>query len=111
MISASGAVCSMRQPERAGLEARKLILANEFEARAQQLAMLLDRPPIARLRRVVDHHDAFEIRPIELGDAVQRLAQHFRRLAIGRDVDRHERAPVGHDMTRCQQALRRPPRK
>ena len=109
MISASAAVCSSASRSAAGLETRELILPHEFEARTEQLAMLLDRPPIARLGRIVDHHDAFEIRPIELGDAVQRLAQHFRRLAIGRDVDRHEGTPVGHDMARCQQALRTAP--
>ena len=106
MISASGRGVLKREPERSSLEALELILAHELEARAEQLAMLLDRPPIARLRRIVDHHDAFEIRPIELGDAVQRLAQHLRRLAIGRDVDRHEGAPVRHDMAWRQQALR-----
>ncbi len=53
--------------------------------------MMLDRLPHGGIRRVVDDHHAFEIRPVELGHAVERLAQHLRRLAAGRNVDRDER--------------------
>ena len=68
--------------------------------------MLFDRAPEARIGRVVDDHDAFEIGPIELGHAVQRFAQHLRRLAVGRNVNRDQR-PLRQDQARRKQPLGR----
>ena len=87
-----------REPECAGFEAPELVLAHKFEAWPKQLAVLLDRPPQVRFWRVIDDHDAFEIGPVELGHAIQRLQQHLRRLAVGRNMDRHEGAPVRNDV-------------
>ena len=77
-----------REAQRAGLEALQVVGAHELEALAERAAMLLDRHPQRRIGRVVDHHHAFEIRIFEPRDRVERLLQHLRRLAIGRDVDR-----------------------
>ncbi len=87
MISASAAVRVERQAERAGLEAGEFVDAHKFEALAERAAMRLDRLPERRLGRVVDHQHALEIRIIEPRQRVERLDQHRRRLAIGRDVD------------------------
>ena len=95
-----------RKPERSRLEALELVRAHELEARAEQPAMLLDRPPKGGVGRVVDHQHAFEIRPIELGHAVERLAQHFRRLAAGGDMDRDERRMFGRRACPHEQAQR-----
>ena len=77
-----------REPQRAGLEAREVVVAHELEALAERAAMLLDRPPQRRIGRVVDDDDAFEIRIVEPRDRIERLLEHLRRLAIGRNVDR-----------------------
>ena len=84
----------------AGLEARELGNVEELEARAERLAMRLDRLPVRLLGRVVDDHHRLEIRIVERGDAVQRLLQHLRRLAIGRDVDRDARRIVRQRIVR-----------
>ena len=76
------------EPQSAGLEAGKVVGPDEFEAIAERTAMLLDRAPQGRIGRVVDQHDAFEIRVIETRYGLERLHQHFRRLAVGRDMDR-----------------------
>ncbi len=78
-----------RKPQRAGLVAGQLIDADELEALAERAAMLLDRPPQGRIGRVVDDHHAFEIGIVEPGDGIERRLEHLRRLAIGRNVDRH----------------------
>jgi hypothetical protein len=80
-----------RQSERASLEALQRLDAHEFEAPPEQAAVILYRSPEGRIRRVVDHHYAFEIGPSELRHAVERLAEHLRRLAAGRDVNRDKR--------------------
>ena len=50
--------------------------------------MILDRLPERRIRRVVDDHDAFEIRIVEPGDRIERGFQHLRRLEISGYMDR-----------------------
>ena len=77
-----------RDTERAGLEAFAILDVEELEAIAEQLAVLFDRPPQGGIRRVVDGDDAFEIRIFEPRHRIERLLEHLRRLAIGRDVDR-----------------------
>ena len=51
-----------RKPQRAGLEALELVLADELEALAERLAVLLDRPPERGVGRVVDDEHALEVR-------------------------------------------------
>ena len=80
-----------REPQRAGLVAAQIVDVQELEAFTERAAMLLDRLPEGRVGRVVDHDDAFEVRVVEPRDRIERLLQHLRRLAIGRDVDRHFR--------------------
>ena len=80
-----------REPQRAGLVAIHIVGVDELEALTERAAMLFDRLPEGRIRRVVDHHDAFEVRVVEPRDRIQRLFEHLRRLAIGRDVDRYFR--------------------
>ena len=106
MISASGAVCSSASRSAPALKPSSWSSRTNLKRGPSSSQCSSIGRHIARIRRVVDHHDAFEIRPVELGHAVQRLAQHLRRLAIGRNVDRHEGAPVRHDVARRQQALR-----
>ena len=110
MISASGAVCVERQAQRAGLVAGKLVDPEEFEAFAERAAMRLDRLPERRIGRVVDHHHAFEIGIVDAGDGIERLHQHLRRFATGRDVDGHFRG-VGLFLRRHQRRrVGKPPR-
>ena len=108
MISASAAVWRQRQPQRARLEAGKIVLAHELEALAERLAMLLDRTPQRRVGRVVDDEDALEVRIFELRHRIKRLLEHLRRLAIGRNVDRNLRRKrqFGHERRRHDQAAR-----
>ena len=95
------------EPQGAGLEACEVVGAHELEALAERAAMLLDRQPHRRVRRVVDHQHAFEIRVVEPGDRVERLLEHLRRLVVRRDVDRNlRRGGVGHQRRRLDQ----PPR-
>ncbi len=69
--------------------------------------MFLDRQPERRVRRVVDHHHAFEIRIFEARDRVERLLEHLRRLTKGRDVDRHfRRRHIGRERRRSDQPQR-----
>ena len=93
-----------REPERSSLESLEPIGAHEFEARPKQPAVILDRLPKGGVGRVVDDHHAFEIRPIELRHAVERLPQHLRRLAIGRNVNRDQRQLLRQRSSRRQQA-------
>src|SRR6188768_3634143 len=79
------------QSECASLEALLPINAQEFKARPKQSAMILDRRPESWIGGVIDHHHAFEIGPVELRNAVERLTEHIGRLAAGRDVNRDER--------------------
>ena len=80
-----------RKPERARFEALELVGAHEFEAGAEQPAVILDRAPLGGIGRVVDDHHAFEIGPVELRHAVERLPQHLGRFAAGGNMDRHQR--------------------
>ncbi len=108
MISASGAVCGERHAQRAGLVAGELLDIDEFETLAERAAMLFDRPPQRRIGRVVDHHDAFEIGVVEPRHGIERGLEHFRRLAAGRDVDRHfRRKRLRHQRRRTGQPARR----
>ncbi len=77
-----------RDPERTGLEALHLLGVDELEALAEHAAVILDRLPERRIRRVVDDDDAFEIRIVEPRHRVERLLEHVHRLEIGRDVNR-----------------------
>ena len=86
-LGIGGGVCK-RKAQRARLEAGEIIGIDEFEALAERAAMILDRQPERRIGRVVDDDDAFEIRVVEPGDRIERLLEHLRRLAIGRNVDR-----------------------
>ncbi len=83
-----------RKPERTRLEALQPVGAHELEPRPQQPAVILDRAPHAWVGRVVDDDHAFEIGPVELRHAVERLPEHLGRLAAGRDMDRDERRPL-----------------
>ena len=99
-----------REAQRAGLVAGKLIDPEEFEALAERTAMRFDRLPECRIGRVVDHHHAFEIGIVDAGDGIERLHQHLRRFAAGRDVDRHFRG-VGLFLRRHQRwRVGKPPR-
>ena len=60
-----------RKPQGAGLVSLEFLRIDEFEALAERPAMLLDRLPHRRVRRVVDDEDAFEIRIGEPGDRVR----------------------------------------
>ena len=88
MISASTAVRSIAMRKRAGLEALDLLGVDELEAFAERAAMILDRLPEFRIGRVVDDHDAFEIRIVQPRHRIERLLEHVRRLEIGRHMDR-----------------------
>ena len=57
--------------------------------------MILDRTPECRIGRVVDDDDAFKIRIFEARDRIERGLEHFRRLAMGRNMDRNlRRKPI-----------------
>jgi len=60
---------------------------DELETFTERTAMLLDRTPKRRVRRVVDDHDAFEVGIIEAGNRIERRLEHIRRLTMRRDVD------------------------
>ena len=77
------------EPQRAGLVAVEPRRVDEAEALAERAAVLLDRLPHRRARRVVDDDDALEIRIIEPSDRIERRLEHVRRLHVGGDVDRH----------------------
>ena len=59
-----------------------------LKALAERAAVILDRLPEFRIGRVVDDHDAFEIRIVQPGHRIERLLEHVGRLEIGRDMDR-----------------------
>jgi hypothetical protein len=77
-----------RDAERTGLEALDLLGIDELETFTECAAMILDRLPELRVGRVVDDHDAFEVRIIQPRHRIQRLLEHVHRLEIGGDVDR-----------------------
>ena len=77
-----------RDAQRAGLETLHLLGVDELEALAERAAVILDRLPEFRIGRVVDDHDAFEIRIVQPRHRIERLLQHLHRLEIGGDVDR-----------------------
>ena len=56
----------------ARLEALNLLGIDELEAFAERAAVILDRLPERRIGRVVDDHDAFEIRIVEPGNRIER---------------------------------------
>ena len=64
--------------QRAGLEALDLLGVDEHEALAERAAVILDRLPEFRIGRVVDDHDAFEIRIVQPGHRIERLLEHVR---------------------------------
>ena len=72
MISASDGRALHGDAERAGLETLNLLGVDELEAFAERAAMILDRLPERRIGRVVDDHDAFEIRIVEPGNRIER---------------------------------------
>ncbi len=80
-----------REAQRAGLVARDIVFVDELETLAERAAMILDRAPECRIGRVVDDDDAFEIRIVEARDRIERGLEHLRRLAMGRNMDRHLR--------------------
>jgi len=84
-------------PQGAGFKPFDLLGIDEDEALAERAAMVLDRLPEFRIGRVVDDHHALEIRVVQPGDGIERQLEHLRRLAIGRDMDRHLR----HIAFRC----------
>ncbi len=77
-----------RDLQRARLEALHLLGIDEHEPLAEHPAMILDRLGEGRVRGVVDDHHALEIRVVQPGHRIQRLLEHFRRLEIGRDMNR-----------------------
>ena len=91
MISASLAVCTSGKAQCAGLVALEIVGVDELEALTERAAMLLDRLPVGRVGRVVDDDHALEIGIFEPRHRIERRLEHLRRLAIGRDVDRHFR--------------------
>ena len=80
---------SEREPQRTGLVPLDVLLVDELEPLTERAAMVLDRPPVGRIGRVVDDHHALEVRIIELRHRVERSPEHLRRLAMGRNMDRH----------------------
>ena len=84
------------KPQGAGLIAADIVLVDELETIAQHAAMVLDWPPKCRIGCVVDDHDAFEVRIVEPRQGVERGFEHLRRLAMGRNVDRHFRREALH---------------
>ena len=80
-----------RDAQGAGLESPATFCGvEELEARAEQLRQCsLIGSPERGIRRVVDDHHALEVRIVEAGDRIEGRLEHFRRLEIGRDVDRH----------------------
>ena len=59
-------VCK-RKPQRARLVSGDIILIDELETFTERAAMILDRAPKRRVRRVVDDDDAFEVRDNRAG--------------------------------------------
>src|SRR5262249_57809014 len=78
-----------RHAQRARLEAEEVLHADELETAAEVQAAGSDRLPKRRVWRVVDDHDALEIRVIKPGHGIERLQQHLRRLAVRGNMDRH----------------------
>ena len=76
-----------RKSQCARLEADDVIGAHELEALTERAAMFLDGQPESWIRRIVDHHDAFEILVVEPGDRIERLFEHLRRLVMGRNMN------------------------
>ncbi len=69
----------------------------EAEARAQSLAMLLDRLPDLRVLGVVVHHQHLVVRVIQGGKGIEGLDQQLGRLVVSRHVDGDEgQLVVGH---------------
>ena len=63
---------------------------HELHARSI-LAVLLNRLPQGRIRRVVVDDDYLEIRVVHRLDRFDRVDQYLRGLAVRRNVDRHHR--------------------
>ena len=72
MISASSAVCVSASRSAPALKPGELVLAHELEALAERAAMLFDRTPERRIRRVVDDEDALEVRIVEPRHRIER---------------------------------------
>src|SRR5262249_36927293 len=77
-----------REPQCAGLIAADVVLVDELETLAQHAAMILNRPPKRRIGRIIDDDNALEIRIVEPCHRSKRGLEHFRRLAMGGNVDR-----------------------
>ena len=102
-------VCK-RKPQCARLVPGDIIIMDELETFTERTAMLLDRTPKRRVRRVVDDHDAFEVGIIEAGNRIERRLEHVRRLTMRRDVDRYcRRKTVGSGQGGGDQATRPAP--
>ena len=65
-----GGRMSESKPQGSGLEAGDIILADELEVLTERAAMILDRSPERRVRRVVDDDNAFELRIVEPGHRI-----------------------------------------
>ena len=61
---------------------------DELEPPAQAQAVRLDRLPDRGIAGVVVDHQDLEVRVIELGQAVDRLDHHLRRLVVDREMER-----------------------
>ena len=95
MISASAAVWSSASRSAPALKPARLSSRTNLKRSPSVLAVLLDRTPQRRVGRVVDDDDALEIRVFEPRHRIERLLEHLRRLAIGRNVDRNLRRKAG----------------
>src|SRR5260370_8082996 len=85
-----------RESQRARLIAAEVVFVDEFEPLTQCAAVILDRPPKRRIRRVVDDDNALEIRVVDPGYRIERGLEHLGRPAMGGDVDRHFRCTTLH---------------
>ncbi|MNP46279.1 hypothetical protein D3C76_1402660 [compost metagenome] len=78
--------------ECATLEASQGRDVEELETLAEHLAMSLDRLPHGRVLGVVVDDQDFEVRVIEVGQGIEGLFDHFRRLVVARHVHRDFRS-------------------
>ncbi|MCY1407023.1 hypothetical protein D9M71_223050 [compost metagenome] len=75
--------------QRAALEAGQWRDVEEAEARAELFAVGLHRFPHGRVPGVVVDDDDFEVRVVEVGQGVEGLLHHLRRLVVAGHVDRY----------------------
>ncbi|MNM56584.1 hypothetical protein D3C81_677590 [compost metagenome] len=81
--------------QRAALEAGQRCHVEELEARAEGFAIIAHRFPDRRVLGVVVDDQDFEVRIVEVGQGVEGLFDHLRRLVVAGHVNRHFRAVAG----------------